>query len=48
MTTKAVVTGAAHGIGLATALAFKKAGWYVIGIDKSPSTSPERHRSILS
>ena len=38
MTTKAVVTGAAHGIGLATALALKKAGWYVIGIDKSRST----------
>ena len=37
MTTKAVVTGAAHGIGLATALALKKAGWYVIGIDKSRS-----------
>lgn len=33
MTTKVLVTGAAHGIGQATALAFKKAGWYVIGID---------------
>ena len=40
MTTKAVVTGAAHGIGLATSLAFKRAGWYVIGIDKSPFAIP--------
>jgi len=37
MTKIAVVTGAAHGIGLATAMEFKKAGWYVIGIDKSRS-----------
>jgi NAD(P)-dependent dehydrogenase (short-subunit alcohol dehydrogenase family) len=35
MTTKVLVTGAAHGIGQATALAFRKAGCYVIGIDKS-------------
>ena len=37
MTNKAVVTGAAHGIGLATAKAFKKAGWYVIGVDRIAS-----------
>lgn len=37
MIKKAVVTGAAHGIGLATAKEFKKASWYVIGIDKSRS-----------
>ena len=38
MKNKAVVTGATHGIGLAIAKAFKKAGWRVIGIDKSSST----------
>jgi NAD(P)-dependent dehydrogenase (short-subunit alcohol dehydrogenase family) len=38
MTKIVVVTGAANGIGLATAMELKKAGWHVIGIDKSRSS----------
>jgi len=37
-----LVTGAARGIGLATARAFLKAGWQVLGLDKDFSTCDER------
>ena len=39
---RAIVTGAARGIGLATARAFLKAGWQVLGLDKDFSTCDER------
>jgi len=38
----ALVTGAARGIGLATARAFLKAGWKVLGLDKDFSSCAEK------
>jgi NAD(P)-dependent dehydrogenase (short-subunit alcohol dehydrogenase family) len=38
----ALITGAARGIGLATARAFLRAGWKVLGLDKDFSTCEER------
>ncbi len=38
----ALITGAGRGIGLATARAFLKAGWKVLGLDKDFSTCDEK------
>ena len=37
-----LVTGAGRGIGLATARAFLKAGWQVLGLDKDFSSCDEK------
>ena len=42
MTRVAVVTGAAGGVGQATVVAFKDAGWQVVGIDHAERTATDR------
>ena len=37
-----VVTGAASGIGLATAESFRREGWFVVGVDKDEATAADR------
>ena len=47
MRNKVVITGASHGIGLATAREFIRTGWYVIGIDKSSSTASSEYDRFI-
>ncbi len=42
-----IITGIAGGVGSATARVFKKAGWYIIGVDRRPVTKTRYSDYVL-